>query len=60
MAEHEIKLIASLDTSGINTNTGTTGATTNRTTSSGGSTTSALGTALVGGQLGSVGNALSL
>ena len=58
--DHEIKLVATLDTSNINTNTGTTGATTNRTTSSGGSTTSAFGTALVGGQLGSVGNALSL
>ena len=60
MAEHEIKLIASLDTSGINTNTGTTGTTTNRTTSSGGSSTSAVGTALIGSQLGSVGSALSL
>ena len=60
MAEHEIKLIASLDTSGINTNTGTSGTTTNRTTSSGGSTSSTFGTALVGSQLGSVGNALSL
>lgn len=49
MAEHEIKLVASLDTSNINTNTGTTGAT-NRTTSSGGS--SAVGTAIVGSQLG--------
>ena len=60
MAEHEIKLVASLDTSGINTNTGTSGTTTNRTTSTGGSTTSTLGTALVGSQLGSVGNAISL
>ena len=58
--DHEIKLVATLDTSNINPNTGTTGATTNRTTSSGGSMTSAFGTALVGGQLGSVGNALSL
>ena len=58
--DHEIKLVATLDTSNINTNTGTTGTTTNRTTSTGGSTTSTLGTALVGSQLGSVGNALSL
>lgn len=60
MAEHEIKLIATLDTSNINTNAGTTGTTTNRTTSSGGSATSAVGTALIGSQLGNVGNALSL
>ena len=60
MAEHEIKLVATLDTSNINPNTGTSGTTTNRTTSSGGSSTSAVGTALIGGQLGSVGSALSL
>lgn len=58
--DHEIKLVATLDTSNINTNTGTTGTTTNRTTSSGGSATSSVGTALVGSQIGSVGNALSL
>ena len=53
MSEHQIHLVASLDTSNINTNTGTTG-TTNRTTSSGGSATSStLGTALIGSQLGS-------
>lgn len=60
MAEHEIKLVASLDTSNINTNagtTGTTGTTTNRTTSTGGSATSAIGNALIGSQFG---GALSL
>ena len=36
MSEHQIKLVASLDTSNINTNTGTAS---NRTTSSGGSST---------------------
>ena len=55
--EHQIHLVASLDTSNINTNTGTTGTTGG---SSGGSATSTVGTALVGSQLGSVGNALSL
>ena len=60
MAEHEIKLVASLDTSSINTNVGTTGTTTNRTTSFGGSATNSFGTALIGSQLGSVGGALSL
>ena len=54
MAEHEIKLVASLDTSGINTNVGTTGTTNRTTTSTGGSSTSTFGTALVGSQLGSV------
>ena len=49
--DHEIKLVATLDTSNINTNTGTTGATTNRTTSTGGSSVSTFGTALVGSQL---------
>ena len=48
MAEHEIKLVASLDTSNINANVGTTGATTNRTTSSGGSST--VGNAIIGSQ----------
>lgn len=57
MAEHEIKLVASLDTSNINTNTGTTGTTTNRT---GGSSSSALGTAIIGSQLGSVGNMIGI
>ena len=58
MAEHEIKLVASLDTSNINTNVGTTGTTTNRTTTSSvGSATSTVGNAIIGSQLGS---ALSL
>ena len=52
MAEHEIKLIASLDTSGINTNTGTSGTTTNRTTSTGSLSSNAVGTAIIGSQLG--------
>lgn len=60
MAEHEIKLVASLDTSNINTNAGTTGATTNRTTSSGGSASNVVGTAIVGSQLGIVGSAIGI
>lgn len=48
--DHEIRLVASLDTSNINTNVGTTG-TTNRTSSSGGASSFIASSAMLGSSM---------